>query len=215
MQVRAAFSEPTNKSDKKMAGRTDATATPLEIRCAECEVDANLHDWVHERLGRQLGKYAPQIERIQVRFGDDNGPKGGVDKTCLIHVVLSRLPPVVVQAVGNSEREAFDRAAGRVERATRRDMEKHGISTHRKQHGREEAPPVAADAAPLAAEHTALRNVKHDTSGMAYALEDSTSGKPSRKSTRGSVNHIKQANAFSQRAKAEAHAPKRLAQRPS
>jgi putative sigma-54 modulation protein len=142
-EVKAPFAEQTSKLDKKGAGRTDAHATPVEIRSGDAEVDAELRDWIHQRLGRQLGKYAPQIERVQVRFGDENGTKGRVDKTCLIHVALSKLPPVVVETRGVTEREAFDLAAGRAERATRRDMEKHGVHTHRSKH--HAAPPKGVD----------------------------------------------------------------------
>jgi len=133
-EVKMPFAVHTSKLDKKLAGRTDALATQLEIRSAGVELDPELRAWVYDRIGRQLGKYGPQIERVQVRFGDENGPRGGHDKCCMVHVVLSKLPPVTVEMRGDTEREAFDLAAKSVERATRRNMEKHGFSTHHHQH---------------------------------------------------------------------------------
>jgi putative sigma-54 modulation protein len=132
---RAPLAAQTTTHDKARVGRTSAFQTPLEIRNLNGAVDARLKSWVHERIGRQLGKFAPQIERIEVRFGDVNGSKGGIDRSCMVHVVLSALPPVVVEILGETDQEAFDLAASRAERATRRNLEKHGFSTgHKRRH---------------------------------------------------------------------------------
>jgi hypothetical protein len=141
---RAPVAEQTQPTDKRLAGRTEIDQTPLEIRDLDGAVDEALHAWVHERLGRQLGKYGPQIERIDVRFGDENGPKGGIDRCCMIHIVLSSLAPVVVEMRAGEDREAFDLAAGRAERALRRTMQKHGFTTKHK--GRQRGEHGAADA---------------------------------------------------------------------
>jgi hypothetical protein len=50
---------------------------------------------------------------------------------------------------------------------------------------------TAADDRVIGYGSTASRNTKGKTSGMSYALEDSATGKPSRKSTRGSTNRVK------------------------
>ena len=126
---RAPFAEQTLPLEKQNEGRTEASRTHVEIRNLDGSVDDSLHAWVQERLGRQLGKYAPHIERIEVRFGDENGPKGGIDRSCMVHVILSSLPPVVVEVRAAEDREAFDLAAGRAERALTRSMEKRGFST--------------------------------------------------------------------------------------
>jgi putative sigma-54 modulation protein len=142
-EIKAPFAEHTSKHDKRRAGRTNALATQLEIRSGVMDIDPGLRAWIYERTGRQLGKFAQQIERIQVRFGDENGPKGGLDKCCLVHVILSKLPPVIVEVRGETEQQAFDLAASRTERAVRRNMEKHGFSTHHRQHKRHDTAPRA------------------------------------------------------------------------
>lgn len=126
-ETRAPFAAHTTKADKRRSGRTEASETLLQLRGDP--IDDALHDWVYERLGRELGRYAPQIERVQVRFGDETGSKGGVDKCCMVHVILSRLPPVLVEMRGSTEREAFDLAAKSAQRATRRNLERHGFTT--------------------------------------------------------------------------------------
>jgi hypothetical protein len=268
---RAPFAESTTPTDKRLAGATEVFETPLEIRNLDGAVDEELHAWVHERLGRQLGKYATQIERVEVRFGDENGPKGGIDRNCMIHVVLSALAPVVVETRAGEDREAFDLAAGRAERALRHTMQKHGFSTKHKRtqrggHGELEAgelqqameeagmrepdseqqiepgepslydrrvgrgpdrlaalqarpetnvdtaqPGASADMRKIGKDHTATRNTKLRDDGMPYALEDSTNGKPSRKSTRAGSNRIKHDNGLTVRTKAAVHTPERRA----
>ena len=213
---RAPFAEQTHSIDKRHAGRTEAFDTPLEIRNLDEAVDAALRAWVHERLGRELGKYAPHIERVDVRFGDENGPKGGIDRACMVHVVLSSLEPVVVEMRAGEDREAFDLAAGRVKRALGRTMAKHGFNT---KHKRKQRPPHGAldeDAmAAVAVGKTSKRNTKLNTAGMAYALEDSTTARPSRKSTRRGKNRVKHASELTLRTKAAVHAPQARAARRS
>lgn len=116
----------------EIAEEAAATAqTPLEIRSLDGMVDKALYAWIRDRLGRHLGKFASQMERVEVRFSDENGPKGGVDCHCLVHLVLSALPPVVVEDRGETDREAFDLAAGRAERALKHTLNKHNFNVKR------------------------------------------------------------------------------------
>jgi len=261
-----ATSGTQTKSDKRRAGRTTAADTPLELRGLDGTQDIQLRSWVHERMGRELTKFATHIERAQVRFGDENGPKGGVDQVCLIHLTLSKLPPVVVEARGETERQAFDKAAGRSDRALRHTLERHNFhahTAHRDKHegherianmqqsgdgldtadesifGRhvghgadqlmllQERPEkvrrdlqVDTSAAGVSATdrkvgygHTGARNTKLNTEGMAYKLEDSTTDRPSRKSTRGGTNHVKSDANLTLRTKSAIQSPKQRALR--
>jgi hypothetical protein len=236
-------------------------ATPLmAIRDRGHAADARLRAWIRERVSRQLSKFGSTVERVDVRFGDDNGPKGGIDHACLVHVVLRGLPPIAVEVRAETAREAFDLAAGRAERATRHSVQKHGYSTKHKRRQRTEHGVVAdaaldgnrmaiddasptdtvlepsedaifgrregrgrerllevqrgdgesrADAASVALGqgHTATRNTKLNTAGMSYDLEDSTTGKPSRKSTRKGKNRIKPASGLTLRTRSSLHSP--------
>ncbi|HEX6242363.1 MAG TPA: HPF/RaiA family ribosome-associated protein [Polyangiales bacterium] len=218
-------------------GRGRGAHVQVAIRNVDGAAGARLQRWVHERLDRQLGKFAPQIERVDVRFSDVNGQKGGVDRGCMVHVLLNALPPVVVESMGETPRQAFDLAAARAERATRRNLEKHGVSTHKGRHRRDKTLSVDAGAQsesavdvayeleeeqtellleaaePPATGHAGRRNPKHNDSRMTYALEDSTNGKPSRKSSRGSSNHVMPANGLTLRTKSATLSPKSMAAR--
>ncbi len=216
MEPTASTSElfPTDpeKPEKKARGRTDAAHTPLHLRTHGVTVDEATRHWVHERLGRQLGKFALHIEEVEVRFRDLNGPKGGVDCACLIMVRLSGLEPVVVEEKAKAPREAFDIAAGVVKRAVRRHLERADVRTPRNLLHRDD--PASANAEPAhegahATDHTSMaregdfdevsaddshtmnRNLKENEAGLVAALEDSEQERPSRKSTRGSANRAR------------------------
>jgi hypothetical protein len=267
------------KDGTPSVGADDSPDLPIEVRDLDGGAGLRLRRWVRDRLGRQLGKFGPLIERIELRFGDVHGTKGGVDRSCTVHVILSTLPPVIVEAVGDTHQKAFDLAAGKAERATRHNLEKHGFATgHKRRHHHDKALGHAqAEAVPqldgeasapdgvLASEsgdheplfgkragrsrdqlmllqlrpekvrrdmpidtskpgssasdrrvgygHTGKRNTKLNNAGMTYALEDSTDGKPSRKSSRRSSNRIKPANGLTLRTKSAALSPKSNAAR--
>jgi hypothetical protein len=272
-ETRAPFATQTTKTDKRSAGRTEADHTPLEVRSFDGEVDEQLRAWVYERISRQLGKYAAHIERIQVRFGDENGAnKGGIDKVCVVHLVLSKLPPVVIEVRAEIEREAFDKAAGRAERAMRHSVQRHGFHSHSNHKDKDKDKPARSDDVDLQASdgevlepgaaeslfgrhaghgpeqlaqlaerpekvrrdlqvdtseagvsatdrkvgygHTGKRNTKLNTEGMVYKLEDSTTDRPSRKSTRGGTNHVKADAPLTLRTKSAVNSAKHKATRP-
>jgi ribosome-associated translation inhibitor RaiA len=109
---------------KEARGRTISSETPVAIRARGIEVDDELREYIHQRAGFKLGKYAPQIDRISVRLEDINGPRGGADSRCAVKVALSRHESVVVEVVDENHRLAFDHAMDATERAVRRTIER-------------------------------------------------------------------------------------------
>jgi hypothetical protein len=67
------------------------------------------------------------IERVSVRLIDVNGPKGGVDHTCLIKVVLSRLPSVVVERQDSVLARAVNAAIDATAQAVRRSLQRRRL----------------------------------------------------------------------------------------
>lgn len=45
--------------------------------------------FVHSRITAALGRFAARLESIRVRISDINGPRGGVDKRCVILATVS------------------------------------------------------------------------------------------------------------------------------
>jgi hypothetical protein len=135
MSSREPLPEALPRATKTRRGRTDAGATPLAIR-SRIPLEPAFRELVRERIGRKLGKFATHIERVSVRFEDQNGPRGGVDTVCRAKAVLSGLPSQVVEERGADAREAFRQAANGLERAVRRTIGRSGRAAARPRRGR-------------------------------------------------------------------------------
>ena len=81
-------------------------------------------DYSHRRLAFALGRYMGAVQRVRVRFGDVNGPRGGLDKCCRMTAELIGGGRVVVEAVGADFQVAVDHAANRLARAVGRERKK-------------------------------------------------------------------------------------------
>ncbi|HLK91754.1 MAG TPA: HPF/RaiA family ribosome-associated protein [Polyangia bacterium] len=209
---RTAFAKSISRPDRRGAGRTWAADTPLAVRTSGVHLDTAFRARIRQRVGWRLGKFAPHLERLTVRFEDVNGPRGGADVACKVKAVVSGRPSVVVEETARTAAEAFERVDGRVERAVRRSLDRgregrllqrelpRARQAVRRSSGRElpEATPSIG---------TAARNYKKRTRKAAVALEDSAGARPSRKSTRGSVNRSKHANKLARREKRRISTP--------
>jgi hypothetical protein len=211
---RAPFAATVSRADRRSAGRTWAASTPLAVRTSGLAVDPELRRRIHGRLGLRLGKFAPRIERVTVRFEDVNGPRGGKDVACRIKAVISGLPSIVVAELAANPAAAFDRAGQRLGRVVR-----DAIGRGRER-GRLDrlAPPVAARekmaereargaGASRATPSPTPRNRNQRPRKATVALEGSTLPRPSRKSTRGSANRAKHGNKLARRERRRASSP--------
>lgn len=85
-----------------------------------------LAEHMRRRLGFVLTRHSHRIQRVAIRVGDENGPRGGVDKYCRIQVHLLDAPIAVIKDVGAELYAVIDRAADRVGRV----VVKHLDRTH-------------------------------------------------------------------------------------
>ncbi len=79
-----------------------------------------IRQYAQRRMSTALGRYRQVLESTYVRLADVNGPRGGVDKHCVIEVRGPALVPIVVRERDTDLYVAIDRAAGRVDRAVAR-----------------------------------------------------------------------------------------------
>ena len=208
---RAPFATAVSRPDRRTAGRTWASSTPLAVRTSGLSVDPELRRRIHGRLGLRLGKFAPRIERLTVRFQDVNGPRGGRDVACRIKAVISGLPSVVVTELAGDPAEAFDRAGQRIGRVVRdaigRGRERGSLarvqSPRRPGDQRSARGASASRATPSAAPRNRNRRPRKATA----ALEGSTLPRPSRKSTRRSANRAKHGNKLARRERRRTSSP--------
>jgi len=108
------------------------TQIPVYIRATQRDFGSNERDYLRRKLGIKLGKHARFIERVSVRTEDVNGPRGGIDQSCRIKVVLRGLASVVFESRDGSLNAAVDVALSGVERTVRRTLERRRMKPLRR-----------------------------------------------------------------------------------
>jgi len=90
----------------------------IEIRAHKLELSARLRAHAERRLGFALGRFAPRIARVVVRFSD-----AGAEKRCQIDVSL-RSQSLPAEDVHTDAFAAVDNAASRMARLIARIIER-------------------------------------------------------------------------------------------
>jgi ribosomal subunit interface protein len=96
----------------------------IELRSRPFELTPALGGHVERRLRFALGRFGGRVEAVRVRVEDQNGPRGGVDKTCRLRARLRGAAPVGVDEADVDLYVAVDRAASRLARGVARAIER-------------------------------------------------------------------------------------------
>lgn len=88
----------------------------VKIRGHRVRMTSELMEHAERRIHFAFGRFAPRLRRIVLRLTDTNGPKGGVDKACLVEAHLQPYGMVVVE---QRDHDLFSAIAHGVERAGR------------------------------------------------------------------------------------------------
>ena len=92
----------------------------LDIRAA-AGVSADVAELARTRLVNALKRFAPRVRSLTVRLTDLNGPRGGVDKKCLVAIRLrSPRRTIVLEDTAADAAVAVARIADRAGRAVAR-----------------------------------------------------------------------------------------------
>ena len=94
----------------------------IDIQARDFSLTRALRNHVERRLSFALSTRYDHIKRILVRLSDINGPRGGNDKCCQLHVVLPGQADVVIADTQSNLYAAIDSAAGRASRAVSRKL---------------------------------------------------------------------------------------------
>ena len=101
------------------------------------KVTTGLREFIDRRLHFALGRFSPAIAHVNVRVGDVNGPRGGVDKHCKIVVKLRAAGSNPIAVADNDEdlyaavAQASNRAGRTVARAVERRQGKRSYQRRR------------------------------------------------------------------------------------
>lgn len=97
----------------------------IEIQARDFSLTYALRSHIERRLGYAFSSYYHYIECINVRLSDINGPRGGSDKRCHLHIVLPNHSDVVVLDTESDMYVAIDRATARARRVVARNIVRH------------------------------------------------------------------------------------------
>lgn len=96
----------------------------IELRWDGIAADESLRSHIQRRLGMALGRFQDRIQWARVWLKDVNGPRGGDDKACLVQLRVKGGSDIILQERELDALSAFDRAAGRVVQALKRQLGK-------------------------------------------------------------------------------------------
>ncbi len=210
----------TPRFRKGRVARAAITAPPLRIRATGVALTAAIEKRTRTVLSRRLSRFGTQIQRIDVRFKDVNGPRGGADTVVRIHVTVVGRPSVFVEERALDVHRALARAAASLSQAMDSSIGKLGRRAPAGARPSSSSASASASAATAPAAAPSRRRAPPASTprrrprrrGMIYRLEESAT-KPSRKSTRKSVNRAKGASQLSRRTRRAKHSPKSRASR--
>ncbi len=79
-------------------------------RISGTPLDADLIGHIERRAEFALGRVGSHVQQIRIGLEDLNGPRGGIDKCCQVHLVLTGEAPLVVSESSADEYAAVNRA---------------------------------------------------------------------------------------------------------
>ncbi|MBN2292768.1 MAG: HPF/RaiA family ribosome-associated protein [Pirellulales bacterium] len=92
-------------------------------------IGSRLREYIDHHLYFSLGRFAPAIDRVDVRLEDTNGPRGGIDKRCRIVVKLRTAgsSSIVINDDDENLHAVISRTIARAGRTVARTLDrKHG-----------------------------------------------------------------------------------------
>ena len=95
----------------------------VDIQAQGFPLTEALAEHTERRLRFALKHATDQVQHVTVRLADINGPRGGIDKKCSIHIVLAGLPDIVTEDTEADMYVAINRAVDRVGRTVLRRVE--------------------------------------------------------------------------------------------
>ncbi len=98
---------------------------PIDIHLSQGVKDTQLlRDHIDRRLRFALGRFGDKVKHVAVHLVDQNGPKGGVDIRCKIHVQLHPHGALFIEQDDVDPEQAVEVASIRLGQAIRRELDR-------------------------------------------------------------------------------------------
>ena len=95
----------------------------LELNNRKAGMDENVTREAKLQLRFFLSRFNETVLRVKATFSDVNGPKGGLDKLCIITAKMKTVGQITVQNTGHDYIEALVLCLDKLVRAIRRDID--------------------------------------------------------------------------------------------
>lgn len=96
----------------------------IDIQFRGIEATPAVREHAERRAQFALGRLAGRISRVSICLADINGPRGGEDKACTVHVSLQQSGAIVVDELGTDLLQVLDRSLARVGRTLARRLDR-------------------------------------------------------------------------------------------
>lgn len=96
----------------------------LSIRSRKFRLSSALERYAKRRAEGMVGRFQDRVRSVEICMSDLNGPKGGVDKRCLVRVSGPHRLDLTIEERGSDMYGAIDRALARARHALAREMDK-------------------------------------------------------------------------------------------
>jgi ribosomal subunit interface protein len=97
----------------------------IQIYASDVTHSSAIDEHVRAELDHALKRFNSQVTRVEAHLHDDNGPKSGKDKRCVLEVRLAGHQPMAVEGNAPDLYEAVRIAAGKLERAVAHKLDRH------------------------------------------------------------------------------------------
>lgn len=94
------------------------------LHASHVEVKPSLREHIDRRLTFALSRFSARLGKVDVFLADQNGPKGGLDKSALIAVRIRGMGEVMAQVVDSDWVPTIDRVTARISQQLCREIER-------------------------------------------------------------------------------------------
>jgi ribosomal subunit interface protein len=96
----------------------------IQLNPDNVQVDDTLAHRIDEEVHKALKHHQDRITRVEVHLKDENGPKAGVDKQCVMEARLAGDDPVTINEQSDDLTKLIHQAAEKLQRAVSKRIER-------------------------------------------------------------------------------------------
>lgn len=96
----------------------------IDIQTRQLSLSRNVCHYAEQKVRNVFTRFDERINKVSLWLSDVNGSKGGLDKNCQIHILMSGKPDVVIKETRGTLHLAINRAMDRAAQAVVRKLDR-------------------------------------------------------------------------------------------